>query len=158
MQSMQISWQGYWGGLPFPPPVDHILSEPSPKTHVSWVALHGMAHSFIELCKPLHHDKAVIREGGHGHEFGQTLGDGEGQTGLACCSPWSCRVERDWVMEKRQHKTSVDSVIHQILHTQLVPKTYCFFIFCIPIENLIAGHLEKELFSSQCRMYILCLV
>ena len=26
----------------------------------SWVALHGMAHSFIKLCKPLYHDKAVI--------------------------------------------------------------------------------------------------
>ena len=138
--------------------MDHILSELSTMTCPSLVALRGMVRSIIELCKPLHHDKAVIREGGHGHEFGQTLGDGEGQTGLACCSPWSCRVERDWVMEKRQHKTSVDSVIHQILHTQLVPKTYCFFIFCIPMENLIAGHLEKELFSSQCRMYILCLV
>ena len=23
----------------------------------------------------------------NGHEFGQTLGDGEGQGGLACCSP-----------------------------------------------------------------------
>ena len=23
-----------------------------------------------------------------GHELGQTLGDGEGQGGLACCSPW----------------------------------------------------------------------
>ena len=22
------------------------------------------------------------------HEHGQTLGDGEGQGGLACCSPW----------------------------------------------------------------------
>ena len=22
------------------------------------------------------------------HELGQTLGDGEGQVGLACCSPW----------------------------------------------------------------------
>ena len=25
------------------------------------------------------------------HEPGQTLGDGEGQGGLACCSPWSCK-------------------------------------------------------------------
>ena len=25
-----------------------------------------------------------------GHELGQTLRDGEGQGGLACCSPWSC--------------------------------------------------------------------
>ena len=24
----------------------------------------------------------------NGHEFGQTLGDGEGQGALACCSPW----------------------------------------------------------------------
>ena len=24
----------------------------------------------------------------NGHELGQTLGDGEGQGGLVCCSPW----------------------------------------------------------------------
>ena len=24
----------------------------------------------------------------HGHEFEQTLGVGDGQRGLACCSPW----------------------------------------------------------------------
>ena len=23
-----------------------------------------------------------------GHEFEQTLGDGDGQRGLVCCSPW----------------------------------------------------------------------
>ena len=28
----------------------------------SWVALHNMAHSFIELHRPLHHHKAVICE------------------------------------------------------------------------------------------------
>ena len=27
----------------------------------------------------------------NGHEFGQTLGDGQGQGGLACCSPWGCK-------------------------------------------------------------------
>ena len=26
-----------------------------------------------------------------GHEFEQTLGDGEGQGSLMCCSPWSCK-------------------------------------------------------------------
>ena len=32
----------------------------------------------------------------NGHEFQQTLGDGEGQGGLACCSPsWSQRVGHD---------------------------------------------------------------
>ena len=34
------------------------------QTCPSWVALHGMAHSFTELHKPLCHDKAVIHEGG----------------------------------------------------------------------------------------------
>ena len=28
----------------------------------------------------------------NGHEFEQALGDGEGQGGLACCSPWGCKV------------------------------------------------------------------
>ena len=37
-----------------PPPLDHVLSELSTMTCPSWVALHGMAHSFIEL------DKAVV--------------------------------------------------------------------------------------------------
>ena len=27
----------------------------------------------------------------NGHELGQTLGDGEGQRGLACCSPWGLK-------------------------------------------------------------------
>ena len=30
----------------------------------------------------------------NGHEFEQTLGDGEGQGGLVCCSPWG-RKESD---------------------------------------------------------------
>ena len=45
------------------PPVDHIFLELSTMTYVSWVALYTMAHTFIELLKPLHHDKAVIHEG-----------------------------------------------------------------------------------------------
>ena len=27
----------------------------------------------------------------NGHELRQTLGDGEGRGGLACCSPWGCK-------------------------------------------------------------------
>ena len=27
----------------------------------------------------------------NGHEFGQTLGDGEGQGSIACCCPWGCK-------------------------------------------------------------------
>ena len=46
--------QEYWSDLTFPSPVDHILWELSTITQPSWVAQHGMAHSFIEL------DKAVV--------------------------------------------------------------------------------------------------
>ena len=46
--------QEYQSGLPFSSPVDHVLSELSTMTCLSWVALHDMARSFIEL------DKAVV--------------------------------------------------------------------------------------------------
>ena len=62
--SIGFSRQEYWKGLPFPSPVDHVLSELSIMTCLPWVALHSMAHSFIELHKPLRHDKAVTHEGG----------------------------------------------------------------------------------------------
>ena len=54
MLFMGFSRQEYWSGLPLPSPVDHILSELFTMTHQSWVALPGMAHSFIVL------DKAVV--------------------------------------------------------------------------------------------------
>ena len=62
MLSMGFLWQEYWRDLPFPPLVDHVLSELSTLSRPSWVALHGMAPSFTELCKHLHRSKAVARE------------------------------------------------------------------------------------------------
>ena len=50
----------YWSILPFPSPVDHILSELSTMTCPSWVALHGMAHSFIKLDKAVVHVNSLI--------------------------------------------------------------------------------------------------
>ena len=50
---MGFSRQEYWSGLLFPSPVDQVLSELSSMTCLSWVALHGMAHSFIELDKAM---------------------------------------------------------------------------------------------------------
>ena len=52
---MGFSRQEYKSGLLFPSPVDHILSELSTMTCPSWVALHGMAHCFIELDKAVAH-------------------------------------------------------------------------------------------------------
>ena len=42
----------------------------------------------------------------NGHEFEQVPGDGEGQGGLACCSPWGHK-ESDvkWVTEQQQTGT-----------------------------------------------------
>ena len=38
----------------------------------------------------------VPLEESSGHELGQNPGYGEGQGGLACCSPWGQRVWHDW--------------------------------------------------------------
>ena len=43
IQFMRFSQQVCWSGLPFPPPVNHILSELSALTGLSGVALHGMS-------------------------------------------------------------------------------------------------------------------
>ena len=49
-----FSRQEYWSGLPFPSPVDHILSDLSTMTHPSWVAPHGIAwfHWVRQGCGP----------------------------------------------------------------------------------------------------------
>ena len=59
----------YWSGLPFSSQVDHILTELFTTACPSWVALHSMAHSFIELYKTLCQEKAVIHEGVHVIEY-----------------------------------------------------------------------------------------
>ena len=41
----------------------------------------------------------------NGNELGQTSGDGEGQRGLVCCSPWGHRVRHNWVTDQKQHET-----------------------------------------------------
>ena len=46
---MGFSRQKYWSGLPFPSPVDHILSDHSTMTRLGWP--HLAWHSFIELDK-----------------------------------------------------------------------------------------------------------
>ena len=57
---MGFSRQEYWSALPFPSPVDHILSELCTMTHLSWVALQGMAHSFTELDKVVFHVNRLV--------------------------------------------------------------------------------------------------
>ena len=49
----------------------------------------------------------------NGHELGKTLGDGEGQGVLACCSPWGRRIRHDQVTE--QQHTIFYLFTHQFL-------------------------------------------
>ena len=55
---MGFSRQEYRNGLPFPSPVEHVLSELSTMTCLSWVVLHGTAHCFTDLDQSVLH---VIR-------------------------------------------------------------------------------------------------
>ena len=52
IQFIRFSWQVYWGGLPFLPPVDQVLSELSTITCLSWVTLHYC--SVALLCPTLY--------------------------------------------------------------------------------------------------------
>ena len=76
-------------------------------TCLSWVAIHNMAHGFINLHKPLRHNKPVICEG---HELRQTLGGGEGQGGLACYSPRGCK-KLDTTEQVNRNTTGIIAVI-----------------------------------------------
>lgn len=60
---MAFSWQEYWNGLPFPPPVDCVSSEHFTVTHPWCPYMDDSWHDFIGLCKPLHHDNVVTHEG-----------------------------------------------------------------------------------------------
>ena len=47
----------------------------------------------------------------NGHELGQTPGDGEGQEGLACCSPWGCK-ESDKIGQLTNNNKYIYTYIH----------------------------------------------
>ena len=72
-----FSRKEYRSGLPFHSPVDHILSELSTMTCPSWVPLHGMAHSLIELDKGVVHVIRLVSFLGLWFS-GYLLSDGEG--------------------------------------------------------------------------------
>ena len=41
------------------------------------------------------------------HEFQQALGVGDGQGGLACCSPWGHKESDDFATEQHQHHAMI---------------------------------------------------
>ena len=72
---MVFSRQEYWSGLAFPSTVDHVLSELSTMTHPSWVALHGVAHSFTELDKAVIHRTSAVSSLWHAGYFSWCMWD-----------------------------------------------------------------------------------
>ena len=62
--------------------------------------------------------------GFNGHELGQTLGDGEGQRRLACCSPWGHEEwDMAWQLNNKKHLITLLYLFMQTclkhLHNQL---------------------------------------
>ena len=101
------------------------LQDTKKKTNSNYHKESGLLNKFTKLnyplatwCEELTHWKRPwcwerLRAGGEGttedemvgwhhrlnrHEFEHALGAG-GQGGLACCSPWGCRVRHDWSTE-----------------------------------------------------------
>ena len=69
-----------------------------------------------------------------GHEFERTLGDGEGQGGLACCSPWGPReldTTEDWATELLSSETLPAPVL-----------LLCFLLFSYNDFQVSADFLE----------------
>ena len=65
---MGFSRQECFSGLLLRSPVNHVLSELSTMTHLSWVALYCMAHSSTELDKTVTHVISLVQDGGvEGH-------------------------------------------------------------------------------------------
>ena len=61
----------------------------------------------------------------NGHELGQTLGDGEGQGGPVCCSPWGHK-ESD--MTERLNNNNESSWVKINLNTHARMRTDGFYL------------------------------
>ena len=53
----------------------------------------------------------------NGHEFEQTLGDGEGQGSLACCSPWDCK-ESDRTEQANNNRIFIKYLLCALLYAR----------------------------------------
>ena len=63
----------------------------------------------------------------NGHELEEAPGDGEGQGGLACCSPWG-RKESD-ATERLNHNSKVDWVRLRATRTQPYVFISCYLSY-----------------------------
>ena len=82
--TLNIHWKDWWGSWSFGILViwhEHWLIGKVPDAGKDW-----------EKEKRASEDEMAGRHHWYNeHELGQTPGDGEGQGGLSCCSPWGCK-------------------------------------------------------------------
>ena len=116
--SMGFSRQEYWSGVPLPSLKEIKLV--NPKRNPLWILI-GRTDTEAPILWPSDVNNQLTGKdpdagkdwgqkkgttedemvGWHhqfnGHELGQTLGDGEGQGGLPCCSLWGCKeLDTTW--------------------------------------------------------------
>ena len=66
-----------------------------------------------------------------GHEFEQTLGDGEVQGSLACCGPWGWqRVRHDWTTTKKNEQMNILWWCWACFHSDML----CYWRGCLRVE------------------------
>ena len=82
----------------------------------------------------------------NGHEFEKTLGVGDGQGGLTCCSPWGCKESEttEWLnLTELGQALLEDQISEEVNNTlNLVIKSFVFFfltfsrVLCVLIAQL----------------------
>ena len=75
--------------------MDHILSELSTMIRLSWVALHGMVHNFVELDKAVVHVTSLVFCDCGFHSVSPLM---EKDKRLMEASWWERLTEGDWVL------------------------------------------------------------
>ena len=89
----------------------------------------------------------------NGHEFEQTLEDGEGQESLVCCSPWGHK-ELDLVTEQQCRELSV---LRLAWKRQLINVHSCFCPHVDICETpLFPGTLFQSIISTEQQEKVLC--
>ena len=78
------------------------------------------------------------------HELGQTLGDGEGQGGLVCCSPWGHKeLDVTGRLTKKKKKFIFFTVEVSHMFSQVCPKYFMTFVLFL-----------KAIFNFNFRLFI----
>ena len=67
----------------------------------------------------------------NGHEFEQTLGDGEGQGSLVCCSSWSCK-ELDMTYQLNNNNNDYETAVTYLVSYMLAYPALKLSGKCIP--------------------------